>query len=358
MKKLLFLTALFFMCNAVDLFAQVITIQQPTGELLTATSFKEAVTKAPAGSIVYLPGGSIATEEVKIDKKLSIIGVGHHPDSTSATTATYLNGNIILATGADNSYLSGFYLTGAIVLGDTKISFNISNITVTRCNVAHIYLNYDPVNYSSLGQNFNINECIIRGDFWGTNAKNCVVKNCIFQHYILKFNGANFFNCIFLINDPLNAGYINGGYYSERRLQNCLFQNCIFVTGFTSYLYYYISNCVFDNNIFTINQTIPWNGGTESSISGSGNIVNYLQTAIFENQTGNVFDYKHDYHLKATCAGKNKGTDRKDIGIYGGDGFKDGALPLTPHIYYKEIAPSTDANGMLKVRVKVRAESK
>ena len=63
-----------------------------------------------------------------------------------------------------------------------------------------------------------------------------------------------------------------------------------------------------------------------------------------------------NFKLKEGSPGKNAGTDGKDIGIYGGTGFSDTALPPMPRITTKNIADQTDENGMLKIQIQVKAQ--
>jgi len=62
-----------------------------------------------------------------------------------------------------------------------------------------------------------------------------------------------------------------------------------------------------------------------------------------------------DYHLKSTI-GKNAGSDGTDIGVYGGTGFSDTALPPYPQIVFKNIPAQTDEYGNLKIQIKVKAQ--
>ena len=64
--------------------------------------------------------------------------------------------------------------------------------------------------------------------------------------------------------------------------------------------------------------------------------------------------YLLDFHIKAGSAAKGAGTDGKDLGIYGGDGFR--VKPPIPFIEFKEVAKQTNAQGLLPVNFKVKAQ--
>jgi hypothetical protein len=63
-----------------------------------------------------------------------------------------------------------------------------------------------------------------------------------------------------------------------------------------------------------------------------------------------------NYHLKTNSPGKNAATDGTDVGIYGGTGFSDAALPPIPRIVSKSISEQSDENGNLKVNVRVKSQ--
>lgn len=44
-----------------------------------------------------------------------------------------------------------------------------------------------------------------------------------------------------------------------------------------------------------------------------------------------------------------------DKGIYGGTGFSDGALPPVPYIQECDVDEQTDAEGKLRINIKVKA---
>ena len=68
---------------------------------------------------------------------------------------------------------------------------------------------------------------------------------------------------------------------------------------------------------------------------------------------------RYNFHLKSVCKGIKAGADGTDMGIYGGMyPWKDGDLPINPHIVSKNIGTTLDASGNLKVNVTVEAQQK
>jgi hypothetical protein len=63
-----------------------------------------------------------------------------------------------------------------------------------------------------------------------------------------------------------------------------------------------------------------------------------------------------NFALKGSV-GKDGGTDGTDIGIYGGSsGFSDSARPPGPRIVSKKVGSQTDADGNLRVEIKVSTQ--
>jgi len=149
----------------------------------------------------------------------------------------------------------------------------------------------------------------------------------------------------------LSGVYINYEYYVFSGSNNTFSNNiCIYTTnngfaqsGSTGNFYY--------NNLFV--SSSPNYGTTSTYI---GNYTGIAQTAIFVSQTGNTFNYSHNYHLQNPET--YLGTDATQVGIYGGAfPYKEGAVPLNPHIQSKNIATSTDANGDLQIQIQVKAQN-
>lgn len=81
--------------------------------------------------------------------------------------------------------------------------------------------------------------------------------------------------------------------------------------------------------------------------------------SIFVNTKIENFQYTHDYHLRPNSKAKGVGLNGTDCGIYGGDNpYKEGAVPMNPHIWYKNIPNITDNQGKLNIKIGVTAQEK
>ena len=181
----------------------------------------------------------------------------------------------------------------------------------------------------------------IHGHFYnsyGSFAQNNVFSNNIIEAYPEGFGPNNIFRNNFFVCLSLFANEIDG----------CVFQNNIIATAASNNT---PKSCIFDNNLFFSPFTIF------SGSLGSNNIASQTSASTFVNQSGDTFSYSDNYHLKTESLGKGAGKDGTDIGIYGGNyPWKEGSIPSNPHFQSIQIAPKTDTNGNLNVKIKVAAQ--
>ena len=78
MKKIIFTLFLAIMATT-GLYAQQISVVSSGGTTSLYRTLQEAIEGAEPGSVIYLPGGGFPiSDDVKITKKLTIIGIGHY----------------------------------------------------------------------------------------------------------------------------------------------------------------------------------------------------------------------------------------------------------------------------------------
>ncbi|MBI2257372.1 MAG: hypothetical protein HYU67_00555 [Flavobacteriia bacterium] len=329
-----------------SIFSQkIIAVHNTDGSSAMYQHIDSAIYYAQDNAHVYISGGNFTVNDLIINKPLHVIGVGHHPDSSSATGITFLNGNVKVLNTASGGSLSGIYLTGNFYYGSDGLNQAVSNYTLQRCSINNMYLSYDGSSYNSSSLNSNISQNIIRGSVNGGDARGVILKNNIIvggYHHLYFFTSAEISNNIF----------INGNYNDY--ITACTISNNIFLGGMNGNAIPNSSN----NNIYHNNIYI----GSALSEGGNGGLIvsNNLQMnagEIFINQSGITFNYNHNYHLLSNVSSLILGLDGTEVGIYGGTfPYKDGAVPVNPHIQYKQIGNSTLSNGLLPVNIKVNAQ--
>jgi hypothetical protein len=341
MKKQTVLALIVAIATTMTVSAQTIALHSTTGVQIFKgnTALALAYTAAASGDTLYLSGGTF-TPPATFDKKLMILGAGHYADSAQTTGKTFINGNVSLSENSDQSYFEGIEFNGNF---STPNNVSVNSFTLKRCRVVGNFtfegdLNTNPCTNVALIGN------VFMGSVNSANMTGSMIANNIFSNALHNTNGNLIIN-----NDFLNGIYSSYQYYVFSGNNNTL-NNNIFV--YASGLAYSASaGNVYNNNLFV--SATPGYGTTPSYV---GNYVNIAQTAIFVNQTGNVFDYGHDYHLQDPVT--YIGNDATQVGIYGGSfPYKEGAVPMNPHIQVKNIAPTTDANSELQIQIQVKAQN-
>lgn len=299
------------------------------------SAFVNAYNASLSGDTIYLPGGGF-TAPTSIDKSLTIYGAGHYPDSTNATAKTFVIGDINLSENADGFRLEGVEINGSLYFGSNE---QVDNVMIKYCKMQDLNI---QGNLTTPSSNLTfINNVFTGGSFYLYNAQNTGVYNCIIQGRILNSYGNVFENNILMYS---YTGY--SSYYTTLGNNNT-YNNNIFLNASSKY-FNGISNII-KTNIFV---------ETPNYSTTPIDSVNYFpisQVDIFVNQTGNVFDYTHDYHLQNPST--YPGTIGGQVGLYGGiHGYKEGAVPSNPHIQLQVIAPTTTTEGLLNVQIKTAAQ--
>lgn len=339
MKKLKLLAFIVVTSTSIAVSAQTAILHSASGVQISKgnTALASAYTAAQGGDTLYLSGGTF-TPPAAFDKKLMIFGAGHYVDSTLATGKTFINGNVIVSENADLFYLEGIEINGNFSFSSNH---SINNAVIKRCKINGTLsitgdLSNPSNNLSLIGNVFNSTLNL-------SNATNVFITNNIFNQVISPTNGNYISNNIFL-----SGGYSSSYGYCVFWGDNNQLNNNIFL--YPNGLAGGIGN-VFKNNLMVA--PTPAYGTTPTVID---NYTGIAQTAIFVTQTGTAFNYDHNYHLQSPAT--YIGTDGSQIGIYGGTfPYKEGAVPLNPHITIKNIAPATDNNGNLQIQIQVGAQN-
>ena len=336
MKKSIFSLLLAICCSFSTAYAQSLIALLHNDTTTLFTTIPAAVTAAVSGDTIYIPGGSFPA--FNIDKSLSIIGVGHNPDSTVATGMTLISGHILMT----NSNCDGSVFTGLRVNGNISPNGNDNdNVQVSRCFANGIY-----ADAAQGSENWTVSECIVgelvayfNNSFMSNNlitSQMSSVVNCQIENNIFLYGAYPLVTC------NLSLVKNNIFYYitinSSSNIENSLFNNNIWSSG-------NLSNGVFGNGNI-----------------GTGNIYDPNFDGLFDDfsystYSGNMENlYQFDFHL-VNPAYNTGGTDGTPIGIYGGTfPWKDGSLPFNPHILFKNIGNATDGNGNLLINIHVEAQ--
>ena len=328
MKRNVLFAVAFFATLAAS--AQSIAAVSPSNETTMYQTLDKAVSEAVPGSIIYLPGGGFQiSDETKITNKLTIMGVSYRADADNADGATVIAGNLHFEGGSSGSSVVGVFISGNITVGAEDAS--VTNITVRFCNANSIQVK----NSNSSG--LIINQCYLRNNS-NFNYCNAQLENSII-HSVQRINGGTINNCI------ITSSFVQPGYtYQQITLYD--------IKGSTI-----TNNFILNFNGHTGNDCIISHNCRGKEGWGDNPILlddGISWDDVFEKNKG--VSITSNYKLKGKW-GKNEGSDGKDIGIYGGSGFKEEkSLAPIPRIVSKKVDERTDGSGMLHIEVTVKAE--
>ncbi len=343
MKKTLLFLGIFFAITSHSIAQVAVALHTTTGvQMFYSTNpFVDAYNASSTGDTIYLPGGFFNVPP-NINKGLVIYGAGHYPDSTSATNKTVLTATLTLQGSADGLRLEGLQITGSInFTSNTSVNY----VTIKR---NHITGNIDFAGSGTPSTNALITQNVIDGDLGGTNAQQpMLITNNIIGGKFFYVTGAVIQNNIFLASYYSSSPWFS--YHTMYSMANNTIANNIFLNISEAYILSGTGNYVY-KNVFLI----TYNQGSNTA---SGNYNNVSASAIFTSQSGNTFNYTHNYHLQSPAT--YLGTDTTQCGIYGGYyPYKEGAVPSNPHIRQKTISTLTDVSGNINVNIKVAAQDK
>lgn len=285
-------------------FAQNIAVVSEDGNTTIWSTLQEAVENATNGSIIYLSdGGYQISDDVKITKKLSIIGKGYKPKSGNADGRTAILGNLWFNENSGGSSVMGCYISGDVNIGDGNASVN--NVVVKYCNLNSVKVKNNTCLGTIVNQNYiRSNSSLSRGTIFMNNVAYYVNSECGTIVNNLFTNGSSFSACYVARNIFLGGQGVDGNStYCENMAKG-------------------------DVGDFPVNiGDMEW----------ADLFVKYNNGAI---SPGSNFDFAEDYKSLY-----------KNYGIYGGTGFIE--QPPLPYIEAKSIPEQTDVSGNLNIKIRV-----
>lgn len=329
-RKILFAVALLATMTAA---AQNIAAVSPSNTTTIYQTLEEAIVGAESGSTIYLPGGGFQiSDETKINKKLTIMGVSHRGDTDNVDGATVISGNIWFNEGSSGSSILGCYISGQLNIGEDGI---VDNVTVKLCNLDKVLVK------NSKCTGTIIDNCYIRGYPCSFANAEATVKNNIMQGIQSMTGGI-------VKNNILTAG----GYIWHASVQNPTFGNvhnvtiCNNILLTSGHIENYYSGQSTNNSGLLVFDNMAKSAWGEDAI-----VISAEWTEVFTKYNNGAISPTSKFHF----------TDEykqyeNQVGIYGGTGFKDEALAPIPRIVSKKVDESTDGSGKLQIEVTVKAQ--
>lgn len=317
MKKKLFIVCAALVWTAALMAQQIAVVTGSTTKM--CQTLQDAIDKASNGSVIYLPGGGFQiSDDVKIIKRVSIIGIGHKAVSENADGNTVISGNLYFNEGSDGSAVMGCYISGDVKIGYDEKSVN--NILVKLCNLNSVQVKSNKCSGTIVNQNYIRNNSSF-------NAAPAEFTNNVAHSINQLFGGT------------INNNIIKGSSFIIYDCDNSTISNNVFLSRGTYGPLYLCSNYLASENM------------TNNGSCGDDPI--YLEGVnwndVFVNYNNGAISPASDFHFKGEY------TQYSDCGIYGGSSFDPQAMPPVPYIVSKNIASQTDSSGMLSVKVRVKA---
>ena len=330
MKKLIFSMIVALMATVAARAQQIAVVSDGTTTLYH--TLQEAIEGAPTGSVIYLPGGGFPiSDDVKIDKKLTIIGIGHYAKSGNVDGVTTISGNLFFTTESDDSAVLGCYISGNINIGDE--SSPVNSILIKYCNLNSVQI------LNSLCTGTYVNQNYIRGtsNFGNTEVTICnnvIGKICNVAAGLISYNIC----CHYCSGAARYSQY----YPALENVNNSTIISNIFRGEAVWYSYFHSGeSCVLSNNLY-----LGWSVGEEPVI------IDASAEDLFEDINNWTVSPVSNFHFKEAYK-----EYESQVGIYAGSSFSDKGMAPVPYIIAKRVDEQTDASGMLNVRIRVSASN-
>lgn len=316
MKKV-FLSMFVAMMATVAIQAQQIAVVSGS----TTSTYKTlaaAIEAAPEGSVIYLPGGGFPlSDEVKITKKLTIIGIGYNAQADNADGRTLVEGNLFFNAGSSGCAVMGCYINGNVYIGDGDDKPEVDDVLIKYCNLNSVQVKNSSCRGTVVNQN------LIRSQSHFSNAP------------------------VTLTNNIMKDVYYTRGAIIDNNV----------ICGDNSWTFYDCQNSV----SISYNVILNWDGAyNDYNNQKTGNLIysgNWGDDCVKLNDLKGVFENNSGVNPVSNYHFKDAYQEYEGIyGIYGGEGFSDGQLPPVPYISSKSVPKETDASGNLHINITVNAK--
>lgn len=312
-----------------------------------AGAFINAHNEAVDGDIIYLSPGTFTT--TTITKAITVQGAGAITNKDAGTGITYIgerrnNGNgyttnTIKINLPDTTH-KGLVLEG-IYTEFLSIEKPIKDAIIRKCHIAY------TLGFTT-SHNLNINQCLMAKMDIANTSKEVIVSNSRIGWLYLSYpdgtqansttSTLSFRNCFLgSVNSTITAFFLNNiigkvyWYGSENNVYGYHYNKSLH------------STCQAYNNLFL------------SSQGNANNVIQQAGNTIIDH--ADIYADATNYVLTEEAASTYLGQDGTQVGIYGGT-TPYSLTPTYPQIIENNIAAQSTADGILKVSVKVAAQSK
>lgn len=275
-------------------------------------AFKNACTKAQYGDVISLSHGQFTGPT--INTNVTVIGSGMDADTTNNIMPT-----IIL----NETTLNAWGTFKNITFEEINIYCDGISIEFERCRIKNVSAHLDSYDV-----------------YW--TLYNCIA-NVGYTRDIKAINSYIFGDRYFTTSSYFKEGYFENCIIEEYNIERSTLINCIVIDNSSDKKSFICDDVYLTNTLVVTNDTNPFTGCNVSKawVTGSG-------TKLFK-------DNSKYYELTDEIKNAYKGTDGKELGIYGG-AHTFSHKPMTHHITKCEVAPKTTPDGKLSVHIEVSGQ--
>lgn len=348
----LFVSSLFLVFSVAATYAQeILTATLQHGDELKvfngSYAFLQAHSAAVDGDIIYLsPGTFYGTD---ITKAVTVQGSGAIVNKEAGTGITFLEGNYRVY---GNGYTGGSSEPTYIKMPDT---------THNGLVLEGLYFK-NGLQFKNAIKDAVVRKCVVNETFDFATANNLHIDRCNMALFSIANSSTN------VVVDNSILGWVC--MYSDRHnsanstTSTLSFRNCVLRNVHQNITAFYLNNIIggvyYYSNGWQYDKSLKFTCSAYNNLflSSKGNADDVIQ------QDGNMFiDHADIYEDANNCvlteeaASTYLGQDGTQVGLYGGV-TPYSLVPTYPQIVENNIAAQSTADGILKVSVKVAAQSK
>lgn len=348
----LFVSSLFLVFAVAATYAQeILTATLQHGDELKvfngSYAFLQAHSAAVDGDIIYLsPGTFYGTD---ITKAVTVQGSGAIVNKEAGTGITFLEGNYRVY---GNGYTGGSSEPTYIKMPDT---------THNGLVLEGLYFK-NGLQFKNAIKDAVVRKCVVNETFDFTTANNLHIDRC----NMALFSIANSSTNVVVDNSILGwvCMYSDSNNSANSTTSTLSFRNCVLRNVHQNITAFYLNNIIggvyYYSNGWQYDKSLKFTCSAYNNLflSSKGNADDVIQ------QDGNMFiDHADIYEDANNCvlteeaASTYLGQDGTQVGLYGGV-TPYSLVPTYPQIVENNIAAQSTADGILKVSVKVAAQSK
>ncbi|RYZ61139.1 MAG: hypothetical protein EOO14_05775 [Chitinophagaceae bacterium] len=327
--------------------AKVFTVSNNNATPTKYTTITSAITAASAGDTIYILGSPNVYDAITVAKKLAFFGPGFNPDKAVDAIPA-----MVPKITFSNAAASGSEVNGVVVQSGIFATANISDLIITRNQVAGNIGNSSSASYTYSG--WTVSNNFIKGQLLYAHSSSypLTITNMLCENNVVNHTSSMMINVtgsgVVLLKNNLFIGTTGNAFTS---CKNLMVENNIFLNFTGSGL---PDDSQAKNNLaHRAAGTLATTFFPIKNALTRDNILN--KDPEFANLNLSDVTATSDFTLKSTSAAKNEGADWREMGVFGGNPAANWAyanMPRLPYIHSFTLETTTvTTRGTLKITI-------